>query len=122
MSAAERRWTLLKLLCKRRYDKIANLATEFGVSEKTIRRDISILSITEPIYTVSGRYGGGVYVVEGYYFDCNYFNENQILLIKSIIEKRVKSNPIDISDNELSELNSLLNEYTKPQKSIKGAK
>lgn len=49
-----------------RYDKIENLASEFGVSERTIRRDIMILSVYErkPIYAVQGKYVGGV-ITEG---------------------------------------------------------
>ena len=55
----------MKLLCRRRSETIRNLAFEFEVSERTIRRDIDILSLNEPIYTQVGRYGGGVYVEEG---------------------------------------------------------
>lgn len=36
---------------------------EFEVSERTISRDIEELSLTKPIYTKSGRYGGGVYIL-----------------------------------------------------------
>ena len=36
------------------------------VSEKTIRRDIEALSLSAPIYTQAGRYGGGVYMMDGY--------------------------------------------------------
>ena len=63
---AERRSEIMKLLCRRRSETIRNLAFEFEVSERTIRRDIEILSLNEPIYTQVGRYGGGVYVEEGY--------------------------------------------------------
>lgn len=62
---AERRSEIMKLLCRRRSETIRNLAFEFEVSERTIRRDIEILSLNEPIYTQVGRYGGGVYVEEG---------------------------------------------------------
>ena len=65
---AERRSEIMKLLCRRRSETIRNLAFEFEVSERTIRRDIEILSLNEPIYTQVGRYGGGVYVEEGYAF------------------------------------------------------
>ena len=60
----ERRNEILKILHWRKYEKIKNLAFELGVSERTIRRDISILSITAPIYTQSGRYDGGVYILD----------------------------------------------------------
>lgn len=36
MGSSERRNAIIKALCRRRYDKIGNLAIEFGVSERTI--------------------------------------------------------------------------------------
>ena len=44
MRPNERRAAILDALCIRRQDTIANLAEEFGVNEKTIRRDIEELS------------------------------------------------------------------------------
>ena len=58
MGTAERRIEILKILSKRRSEKTKKLAEELGVSERTIRRDILVLSLTEPIYTRAGRYGG----------------------------------------------------------------
>ena len=60
MGTAERRRQMMLLLCRRRHETMRNLASEFGVSERTIRRDVEALSCTEPIYTQPGRYGGGV--------------------------------------------------------------
>ena len=57
MRPNERRAAILDALCIRRQDTIANLAEEFGVNEKTIRRDIEELSCSYPIETVRGRYG-----------------------------------------------------------------
>ena len=51
MTAVERRVALLKLICRRRFETVSNLAAEFGVSERTIRRDINVLMQTESIYT-----------------------------------------------------------------------
>ena len=62
MGCAERRQEILKILCRRRHETVANLAFELCVSERTIRRDIETLSLSEPIYTQTGRYGGGVYI------------------------------------------------------------
>ena len=44
MGIAERRAALLAVLCRRRHETVANLAAEFGVSTRTIRRDIDALS------------------------------------------------------------------------------
>ena len=68
MSPSERRQRLLEVLCLRRYDTCANLAHEFHVCQRTIRYDIEILMCSYPIETVRGRYGGGVRVMDGYYF------------------------------------------------------
>lgn len=65
MESAERRNKIIKTLCQRGHETVANLAYEFSVSERTIRRDIETLSESEPIYTQNGRYGGGIYVVKG---------------------------------------------------------
>ena len=59
MGAAERRQQILELLCRRRKDTMQNLASELGVSERTIRRDVEILTRTYPLETICGRYGGG---------------------------------------------------------------
>lgn len=56
MGAAERRMAILKYLCRKRHATIEELAIELGVSMRTIRRDISIISLSEPIYTKAGRY------------------------------------------------------------------
>ena len=61
MGTAERRYEIMKILCRRRYETIRNLASEFGVSMRTVQRDIESLSRTEPIYTQTGKYGGGVF-------------------------------------------------------------
>ena len=54
MGTAERRYEIMKILCRRRYETIRNLASEFGVSMRTVQRDIEALSRTEPIYTQLG--------------------------------------------------------------------
>ena len=62
----DRQQQLISLLCQRRSDSIQNLAMELGVCERTIRRDIEELTLTYPIETVRGRYGGGVRMADWY--------------------------------------------------------
>ena len=45
LATTERRQALLRLLCERRYETIDNLAFEFSVNRRTIRRDIELLSL-----------------------------------------------------------------------------
>lgn len=59
MGTAERRLEILKILCRRRHETMRNRASEFGVSVRTVQRDIEVLSITEPVYARFGKYGGG---------------------------------------------------------------
>lgn len=67
MSPAERRQELLEVLCRRRHDTCENLAHEFDVSERTIRRDIAVLMCSYPVETVFGGHGGGVRIKDGFY-------------------------------------------------------
>ena len=84
MKTAERRKSIMNVLCRRRHETIRNLAFEFGVSTRTIRRDIEVLSYTEPIYTQRGRYDGGVYIVEGYYFNRMYMSKEELDILKKL--------------------------------------
>ena len=66
MNATERRQAILDALVLRREDTVENLAHEFNVGEKTIRRDVEKLSLSYPIETVRGRYGGGIKLATWY--------------------------------------------------------
>ena len=114
MGTSERRCLILKTLCKRRHETIAKLAVEFDVSERTIRRDIEVLSMSEPIYTLPGRYNGGDYVVEGYYIEKNYFNNTQKELIQKLIYMAESCDVCSLEKCEISTLKDILISYTKP--------
>lgn len=113
MGTAERRAEIMRILCRRRNETISNLAEEFGVSTRTILRDIEVLSITEPIYTQCGRYGGGVYVADDYLMNRMYMNEKELFVLhklaKCVDEKVVCE--LSIEENEL--FKSLISQYTK---------
>lgn len=86
MTASERRNAILEILCMRRVEKINNLAFQFGVTEKTIRRDILTLSLEYPIYTAQGN-GGGIYVDKNFRLGRVYLkNEQQELLERLLPE------------------------------------
>lgn len=53
-SALERRQALFEVVCERRHDKIDNLAFEFVVDRRTIRRDIAVLGLSKLKYTTQG--------------------------------------------------------------------
>lgn len=106
---------MMKILCKRRYATITELADEFEVSERTIRRDIDVLSLHEPIYTKAGRHAGGVYVVDGYYIDREYFNTAQVDVFAKAIGLLEKTKSPELTEAELRQLKLLLSDYTKPK-------
>ncbi|MBR2464665.1 MAG: DeoR family transcriptional regulator [Clostridia bacterium] len=112
----ERRAALLKTLCRRRHETVSNLAVEFGVSERTIRRDIEILGLTEPIYTQPGRYGGGVYVTENYYMDRIYLGKPEIELLIKILQNTQLNQPYILTNEDVSIMQKIITDYAKPPK------
>ena len=106
MDTVERRGELVKTLCRRRYERVENLAADFGVSERTIRRDIEALSRTVPIYTQSGRYGGGVYVAEGFTMDRMYMTDRELRGRRTVAP----------TSEDRAVLDAIITQYTRPQK------
>lgn len=108
MSPNERRLKLLEVLCLRRYDTYDNLAREFNVSKRTISRDISVLMCSYPIETVCGRFGGGVKVLDGYYYHYNSpahksLSQKQILLLRQVRNR--------LTGDDIDTLNSILVQF-----------
>lgn len=114
MGTAERRHEIMKILCRRRYETMHNLASELDVSVRTVQRDIEILSITEPIYTKSGKYDGGVYVMEGYSMDRMYMTDAELNILRKLYIAADEQNSL-LTDNEKSLLRSLISQYSKPK-------
>lgn len=83
-NALERRQQILEVLCERRHESVENLAYEFGVHERTIRRDIENLSLSYPIYTTQG-VGGGVYIMDGFKLGRKYLNSEETLLLEKLL-------------------------------------
>ena len=114
MGASERRSEIVRLLCRRRFETVDNLAFEFGVSERTIRRDIEVLSLTVPLYTQSGRYGGGVYIEENYKMDRMYMTVPETQLLKKILNNQYVSSKL-LNKRELALLLSIIANYEVPK-------
>lgn len=111
---AERRRKMLKILCRRRSETVHNLAFELGVSERTIRRDVEVLSLEEPIYTQSGRYGGGVYVQEGYSMDRMYMAPEELRVLQKISDIADRQALCRLNAEEKKILHTIISVYTKP--------
>lgn len=84
MTSSDRRCAILEALCRRRYETVENLAFEFGVSGRSIRNDILILSLRYPIYTVQG-YGGGIRIDEKFKLSKEYLKEEQQELLQRLL-------------------------------------
>ena len=113
MGTAERRTEIMRLLCRRRHETISNLAQEFGVSTRTILRDIEVLSIAEPIYTQCGRYGGGVYVTDDYSITKMYMTEKELSVLHKLSEFAEEKAICELSIEEKILLKSIISQYTK---------
>jgi predicted DNA-binding transcriptional regulator YafY len=105
MKALERRQAIIELLCERRTEKIENLAFEFSVNECTIRRDIQELSLSYPIYTKTGTYGG-VYVAEDYYLGKQYLRSEEKELLESLASS--------VGDDQRKMLESIIRRFGRP--------
>ena len=103
MGPNERRMEIIETLCHRRQDTMANLATEFGVSVRTIKNDIDTLSLNHPIETIRGRYGGGVRVMDGYYLHKKYLKPEQVELLQRL--------SIGLSEDDLKVMNSIFKDF-----------
>lgn len=103
MGPNERRLAIMETLCQRRHETMENLAFKFGVSIRTIRNDIDHLSLSYPLETVRGRYGGGVRVMDGFYMNRKCLNPKQ----KDLLERLRTS----LSGNDLTIMNSIFKDF-----------
>ena len=85
MTVDERRQRIIRILYLRGHETTKKLANELGVSERTIMRDVCALSLKEPIYTLTGRYNGGVYIMPEYYPSAFYFKTFDIKTLNSVL-------------------------------------
>ncbi len=107
MGLSERRQEIMETLCHRRQETMANLAFKFGVSVRTIRNDIDILSLSYPLETVRGRYGGGVRVMDGFYMNRKYLKPEQRDLLVRLSQ--------NLSGKDLAVMNGILQEFALSQ-------
>jgi len=86
MNSTQRRHAIFFRLLKYKKLHCRELAAEFGVSERTIRRDIDDLSRRGlPVTTNSGNQGG-IFLIEGYNQDVCHLTEEQAELLERLRE------------------------------------
>ena len=103
MSQYERRQEIYNALCIRRYDTIANLAAEFHVNEKTIRRDIVWLTRSFPVEASPGRYGG-VRIAEWFHPVTSYLCPRQLSVLRKLT--------LTCSEDDLIAVNSIISQFS----------
>lgn len=110
MGTAERRLEILKYLCRHRHATMPQLAEMFGVSVRTIQRDIFEIEATfhVPLHTRGGKYAGGVFVQGDYSFDRAYMHKDELDLLAKVREL-VRA---QLSDKEQALLSRIIETYT----------
>ena len=111
MGTAERRLEILKYLCKNRRATMPQLAEMFGVSVRTIQRDILEIEATFriPLDVRCGKYNGGVYVIGNYSFDRAYMHDDELALL-SKVQGLVKN---QLTEKENALFSHIIKTYTK---------
>ena len=111
MGTAERRLEILKYLCKARKTTMGQLAEMFGVSIRTIQRDIYEIEVTfhVPLDVKCGKYEGGIYVIGDYSFDRAYMCDDELKVLRKV-QSLVKD---QIGDSENKILSEIIRKYTK---------
>ena len=87
MTKTDRQREILTILSTRRYAKIVQLAEELGVSHDTIKRDLDELTSSASFTIESGRYGGGVYASDGWYYSKTYLTNDQEAKLRSMLSR-----------------------------------
>lgn len=103
MTPSERRSEILHLLCKRRHETAINLSAELGVSERTIRADLVILSCYYPIQVVCGRFGGGIHLPDWFHMESRTLSSKQQVLLMKVRKT--------LSGDDLQVMNSILAQF-----------
>lgn len=103
MGPNERRMEIMETLCHRRHETMGNLAFEFGVSVRTIKNDIDHLSLSYPLETICGRYGGGVKVTDGFYLNRKYLKSDQQELLERLSAR--------LSGEDLTTMQSIFKDF-----------
>ncbi len=109
------RWTeIMIILCRRKSITATELAQEFGVSVRTIMRDINSLSLVEPIYTKSGK-NGGIFVDKDYSLQRMYMTTEELAVLHKLSELAHSKEPCLVDEKDISLLDSIIDNYTKPK-------
>ena len=102
MSANERRAEIMRIMVARRQESMQVLASELGVTDRTIRADILALTAEYPLETVRGN-GGGVRIADWYHPHKNILSREQISVLEHLLPQA--------DDEQKRVLDQMLREY-----------
>lgn len=102
MSANERRAEIIRIMVARRQESMQVLASELGVTDRTIRADILVLTAEYPLETVRGN-GGGVRIADWYHPHKNILSKEQISVLEQLFPQA--------NDEQKRVLDQMLREY-----------
>lgn len=145
MTANERRAEIMRILTVRRRETMRCLADELGVTDRTIRNDINILTSEFPVDTIRGS-GGGVKVADWYHPHKHILTAEEQTVLMQLLSKsdlyqqgvvtgiittlgspaareQLQSYlqmPVKITVKELSQLRHLSKEIKQDERSLKG--
>lgn len=111
-SALDRRQAIMEALSDRRFETLENLATEFGVTTRTIQNDITVLGCSVPIYTVQGN-GGGIRVADGWYISRRYLRDEHESFLRELMG--------GLQPDQQAKMNEILLAFAKPKVNRSGA-
>ncbi len=111
----ERIFDMMKYLCQVRYSPMPKLADKYGVSVRTIKRDIDVLGSLIPLRTKLGRYEGGVYVMEGYRWDRIYMSEEDTALLVKIRNAGQRQEKLILNQESVEHLTKIISNYSIPK-------
>lgn len=111
-SALERRQQMLEYLNDHRSTTYSELASEFGISRRTVVRDIEELTCSAPIYTVQGN-GGGIRVADGWYISRRYLRDEHEAVLRRLIP--------GLQPEDQKAINEILLAFAKPKATQIGA-
>jgi predicted DNA-binding transcriptional regulator YafY len=114
LDAVERRDRLIQLLLLRGRTSVKNLAQELEVSERTILRDVQLLSHSKPISASPGR-GGGVFISDYHNMKRFYMKEYEIRLLQKIISESEQNRMCILSTQEMQLLKDIVTFYSENQ-------
>ena len=103
MKAYVRRQDIWHTLNRNRYATAADLAAQYGVSQRTIYQDIQILSLSHPIESAGGR-NGGYKVADWCMPRPNAYSDEELDLLKKCREI--------VSGDDLIVLNKIINRFS----------